>query len=62
VATWLGVIFAVTTLSIALLSLKTSSKPRSYLQQVVDKEKKASPANMLPVVPQSPPPQTEKKK
>jgi preprotein translocase subunit SecG len=61
VTLWFGVIFAVTTISIALLSVKSGSRPKSYLQEVVEKEKQVSPANMLPVVPQNPQPQPEKK-
>jgi preprotein translocase subunit SecG len=61
VTMYLGVIFAVTTLSIALLSLRTTGQARSMLQEVVEKEKTTSPANMLPTVPQSVPAQPEKK-
>ena len=60
VTMWLGVIFALTTVSIALLSLRTSSAPKSMLQEVAEKEKTASPAGMLPTVPQSEPAQPEK--
>lgn len=48
---WLGIFFALTTLSIALISTKSPTRAKSYLQQVVEKEKKTSPANILPVVP-----------
>ena len=61
VTMWLGVIFAATTLSIALLSLRTTERAKSMLQQVVEKEKTPSPANMLPTVPQSEPAQPPKK-
>jgi preprotein translocase subunit SecG len=54
---WLGVTIAVTTMSIALLSMKGGPKAKSMLQQVSEKEKQASPANMLPVVPEQPAPQ-----
>jgi preprotein translocase subunit SecG len=47
VTMWLGVIFALTTVSIAL-------------QEVSEKEKTTSPAGMLPTVPQSEPAQPEK--
>ena len=60
VTMWLGVIFALTTVSIALLSLRTSSAPKSMLQEVVEKEKTTSPAGMLPTVPQSEPAPPEK--
>jgi hypothetical protein len=46
--------------SIALLSLRTVSAPRSMLQEVSEKEKTTSPAGMLPTVPQSEPAQPEK--
>ena len=58
---WLGVIFAVTTMSIALFSLKNSGRSKSILQQVVEEEKQASPASMLPTVPQSEPTGSETK-
>ncbi len=60
VTMWLGVIFALTTVSIALLSLRTVAAPKSMLEEVVEKEKTASPAGMLPTVPQSEPAQPEK--
>jgi preprotein translocase subunit SecG len=51
VATWLGVAFAITTLSITFISMKTSSAPRSALQQVMEQEQQSSPATVLPVAP-----------
>jgi preprotein translocase subunit SecG len=56
-AMWLGVMLGVTTMSIALLSMKSGPKAKSVLQQVSEKEKQASPASMLPVVPEQPAPQ-----
>jgi len=54
---WLGVMLGITTMSIALLSLKTGPKAKSMLQQVSERERQASPADMLPVVPEQPAPQ-----
>jgi preprotein translocase subunit SecG len=51
VATWLGVAFAVTTLSITFISMKATSTPKSALQQVMEQERQSSPANVLPVAP-----------
>jgi preprotein translocase subunit SecG len=56
-AMWLGVMLGVTTMSIALLSLRSGPKAKSVLQQVSEKEKQASPASMLPVVPEQPAPE-----
>jgi preprotein translocase subunit SecG len=53
---WLGVMLGITTMSIALLSLRGGPKAKSVLQQVSEKEKQASPASMLPVVPEQPAP------
>jgi preprotein translocase subunit SecG len=50
---WLGVTFAVMTILIGVVSVRTSSAPKSALQQVLDEEKQASPANVLPVAPGS---------
>jgi preprotein translocase subunit SecG len=63
VTMWLGVLFAATSLSIALLSLRTTQQSKSMLQQVMEKEKTktASPADMLPTVPSSEPAAPEKK-
>jgi len=55
-AMWLGVMLGVTTMSIALLSLRSGPRAKSVLQQVSEKEKQASPASMLPVVPEQPAP------
>lgn len=48
---WLGIFFALTSISIALISVKSPVRAKSYLQQVVEKEKKTSPANILPAIP-----------
>jgi len=48
---WLGVGFAVTSISIALLSVGSSSKPRSMIQQVIEQERGSSPSTMLPAIP-----------
>jgi preprotein translocase subunit SecG len=61
VTMWLGVLFAATTLTMAMISIKNTGRSKSYLQQVVEEERSASPADMLPVVPQSPPATDEKK-
>jgi preprotein translocase subunit SecG len=61
VTTWLGVLFAVTTISMALISLKSTSRPKSILQQVSEKEKQASPSNMLPIAPGEQAQKSEKK-
>jgi preprotein translocase subunit SecG len=54
---WLGVMLGITTMSIALLSLRSGPKAKSMLQQVSEQERQASPADMLPVVPEQPAPQ-----
>lgn len=51
VTMWLGIGFGVTSVSIALLSLRTRSQPRSLIQQVMEQEQDSSPATMLPTVP-----------
>jgi preprotein translocase subunit SecG len=54
VTLWLGVGFAVTSISIALLSLGSSSRQRSLVQQVMEQEQTtSSPAAILPTVPGS---------
>jgi len=48
---WLGVGFAVTSITIALLSGGTSSRPRSLLEQVEQQQPEATPSTILPKVP-----------
>ena len=50
---WLGVCFAVTSITIALLSGRTSSGQKSMIQKVVEQEGSSSPAAMLPTAPGS---------
>jgi preprotein translocase subunit SecG len=51
VTMWLGVGFAITSISIAFLSSGTSSRQRSLVEQVMEQEQTSSPATMLPTVP-----------
>jgi preprotein translocase subunit SecG len=51
VTLWLGIGFAVTSVSIALLSTGRRSGPRSLVQQVMEQERTSSPAAMLPTAP-----------
>jgi len=51
VTMWLGIGFAVTSITIALLTLGTSSGQRSLVQQAAEEETVSSPAAMLPTVP-----------
>ena len=51
VTLYLGIGFAVTSISIALLSKGRSSGPRSLVQQVMEQERTSSPAAMLPTAP-----------
>jgi preprotein translocase subunit SecG len=51
VTMWLGIGFAITAISIALISSRTSFKRKSLLEQVVEKEVVTSPASMLPTIP-----------
>ena len=51
VTMWLGVSFAITSISIAFLSAGTSSRQRSLVEQVMEQEQPSSPATMLPTVP-----------
>jgi len=49
---WLGVCFGITSLAIGLLSLKTGGRPKSLVQQAMERERTAtSPASVLPTVP-----------
>ena len=50
VSMYLGIAFAVTAFSIALLAKRTTG-PKSMVQQVMENEGTESPASMLPVVP-----------
>ena len=51
VTLWLGICFAVTSISIALLSIGSNSRGGSLIQQVLEQEQTSSPATMLPAVP-----------
>ena len=51
VTVWLGIGFAITSFSNALLSKGSFGKHKSLVQQVMEKEKASSPATMLPTVP-----------
>jgi preprotein translocase subunit SecG len=69
VTLWLGVGFALTSISSALLSAKSTSRQRSMIEQVMEREGVSTPATMLPAVPgtteEAPPqevPQQEEKK
>ena len=56
VTLWLGVGFALTSVSIALLSSGSQGKAKSMVQQVMEQEQNTpSPADMLPGVPSTPP-------
>lgn len=60
VTLWLGVGFAVTSISIALMSLGSSSRQRSLVEQVMEQEQpSSSPAAILPTVPGSEQPVSE---
>ncbi len=59
VTMWLGVGFAITSISIAFLSAGTSSRQRSLVEQVMEQEQSSSPATMLPTVPGAEQPATE---
>ena len=48
---YLGIAFAITALSIALLTKRSTSGSKSMVQQVMEKEEVASPAAILPTVP-----------
>ena len=48
---YLGIAFAITALSIALLSKKSTSGAKSMVQQVMENEEATSPASILPTVP-----------
>ena len=56
VSLWLGIAYAVTSLSIGLLSLRSASGPRGLIEQSVENERAASPASALPTVPTQPAP------
>ena len=52
VTLWLGIGFGITSISIALLSTGTSSRPRSLLEQVTQQETDTTtPSAILPTVP-----------
>jgi len=51
VSLWLGIAFGVTSLTIALLSVKLTSRPRSVVQEALQRENTVSPASTLPTVP-----------
>jgi preprotein translocase subunit SecG len=48
---YLGIAFAITAFSIALLTKGSASGAKSMVQQVMEKEETASPAAILPTVP-----------
>ncbi len=50
VTMWLGVAFALTSLTIGLISVRSSSRPRSLIEQAAEQEG-STPATMLPSVP-----------
>jgi preprotein translocase subunit SecG len=51
VTMWLGAAFAVTSISIALLSSGQAAKPRSVVQERMQKEQSATPSDILPIAP-----------
>ena len=59
VTMWLGVSFAITSISIAFLSAGATSRQRSLVEQVMEQEQTSSPATMLPTVPGTEQPATE---
>ncbi|HHS13992.1 MAG TPA: preprotein translocase subunit SecG [bacterium] len=54
VTVWLGIVFGVTSITIALLSAGASTRSRSLVEQVME-EGESSPASMLPTVSEKPP-------
>ena len=48
VTMWLGITFAITSLSIALFSKEIQREPESALKKVMSEQQTASPASMLP--------------
>ena len=54
VSLWLGIAYAVTTLSIGLLSLRNASGSKGLIEQAAESERAASPASALPTVPAQP--------
>lgn len=53
VSLWLGIAFGLTSISIALLSLRSGAGPRSVVQEALESQT-ASPASALPTVPSQP--------
>jgi preprotein translocase subunit SecG len=51
VTLWLGVTFAITSVTIALLTANANQQRKSALEQVMEREQTASPADILPTVP-----------
>jgi len=51
VTLWLGVTFAITSISIALLTSNINQQRKSALEEVMEREQTASPADILPTVP-----------
>lgn len=49
VTVWLGIVFGVTSITIALLSAGSSTRSKSLVEQVME-ETESSPASMLPTV------------
>ena len=50
VTMWLGIAFAVTSISIAFLSPGSSSDQKSMMEQVAEQERTTSPSSMLPTI------------
>ena len=50
VTMWLGIAFAVTSISIAFLSPGSSSDQKSMMEQVAEQERTTSPSAMLPTI------------
>lgn len=51
VTLWLGITFAVTSISIAMLTSRINQQRKSALEQVMEREQTATPADILPTVP-----------
>jgi preprotein translocase subunit SecG len=48
---WLGIIFALTSVSIGLISARSPSRQKSLVREAIERENVASPADILPTVP-----------
>lgn len=51
VTLWLGVTFAATSISIALLTANANQQRKSALEEVMERDQTATPADILPTVP-----------